>query len=143
MSIYRAAHSELRVARIVRHRDIDLYIIRRAPPLELRLNLHHVFHPAALVAFHSCLDPYEWLYGGRETVGHELELAVRRDEGNCTVVLEAREAHALMELDVFHLDRLPPRGPPCALKHHLVVQTKTQLGHSGEVALHLDGPQDF
>lgn len=41
-----------------------------------------------------------------ETVGHELELAVRRDEGDGAVVLEAREPHALVELHVLQLHGL-------------------------------------
>lgn len=42
-----------------------------------------------------------------EAVGHELGLSVRGDEGDGAVALEARETHALMELDVLHDHRLP------------------------------------
>ena len=41
-----------------------------------------------------------------ESVVHEVELSVRRDEGDGAVVLETREAHALVELDVLKLHRL-------------------------------------
>lgn len=37
---------------------------------------------------------------GVETVGHELELAVGRDEGNGAVVLEAGQPHTLVEFHV-------------------------------------------
>ena len=41
-----------------------------------------------------------------EAVGHELELAVGRDEGDGAVVLKAREPHALVELHVLRLHGL-------------------------------------
>ena len=41
-----------------------------------------------------------------ESVGHELKLAVGGDEGDGAVVLEAGQAHALVELDVLELHRL-------------------------------------
>lgn len=40
-----------------------------------------------------------------EPIGHELELSVRRDERDGAVVLEAREANTLVELDVLELHR--------------------------------------
>ena len=110
---------------------------------------------------HRSFHPYKRFDGGREAVGHELELAVGRDEGDGTVVLEAREADTLVELDVLHLDRLAPRrctqtsaGPRTheaggartaagALEHDLVVQAEPELGHAGEVALHLDCAEDL
>ena len=41
-----------------------------------------------------------------EAVRHELELAIWRNEGDGSVVVEARQTNTLMELDVFQLDRL-------------------------------------
>ena len=41
-----------------------------------------------------------------EAVGHELELAIGRNEGDGAVVVKARQTNTLMELDVFQLDRL-------------------------------------
>lgn len=38
-----------------------------------------------------------------EAVGHELKLAVGRDEGDGAVVLEAGEPHALVEFHVLQL----------------------------------------
>ena len=38
-----------------------------------------------------------------EAVVHEVEFAVGRDEGNGAVVLEPRQPHALVELDVLQL----------------------------------------
>jgi hypothetical protein len=90
--------------RIVRHRDVDFHIIGRAPPLELALDLDKVLDPAALVRLDSGLDPDEGLDGGGDPVGHQLELAVGRDEGDGAVGLEASEADTLVEFDIFHFD---------------------------------------
>lgn len=38
---------------------------------------------------------------GVEAIGHELKLSIRGDEGDCPVVLEARETNALVELHIF------------------------------------------
>ena len=47
---------------------------------------------------------------GPETVVHEVELAVGGDEADGAVVLEARQPHALVELDVLQLHRLIAAG---------------------------------
>lgn len=38
-----------------------------------------------------------------EAVGHELKLSIRRDEGDCAVVLEARQTDTLVKLHIFQL----------------------------------------
>lgn len=43
-----------------------------------------------------------------ESIRHELELSVRRNERDSAVVLEAIQAHTLMELDILQLHRLDP-----------------------------------
>lgn len=40
-----------------------------------------------------------------KSVGHELELSVRRNEGDGAVVLEARQTNTLVKLDVLQLNR--------------------------------------
>ena len=52
------------------------------------------------------LDPDQGFDVGIQTVAHQFELAIRRNETNGSVILEARQTHALMELDVFHLNGL-------------------------------------
>mmetsp|Transcript_21420 Transcript_21420/g.67249 ORF Transcript_21420/g.67249 Transcript_21420/m.67249 type:complete len:257 (+) Transcript_21420:1433-2203(+) len=90
------------------------------------------------------LDPDERFDVGREAIGHEVELAVGRDEGDGPVVLEPREPHALVELDVLKLDRLAARhGPASRLEHELVVQPQLELGHAREEGLHLDRAHDL
>lgn len=123
--------------------DDDLDVVGGAAALELGLGLEHVLDARARVRLDQALDPDQGLDLGVEAVRHELELAVGGDERDCAVVFEAREAHALVELDVFHLNGLAARGPAGRLKHDLVVEAQSQLGHAAEVALHLDGAEDL
>jgi len=66
-----------------------------------------------------------------EAVVHEVKLPVRGNERNGAVVLEAGEAHALVELDVLQLDGFAlGLRPTSRFKHELVVQTQLQLRHA-------------
>lgn len=47
---------------------------------------------------------------GWQSVGHELELSVRRDELDGTISLESGQPHTLVEPNVLHFDRLPSSG---------------------------------
>lgn len=86
-----------------------------------------------------------------QAVAHQLEFTVWGNERDRAVVFEARETHTLVKLDVFHFDRLTTRRcvnsqirtATHALKHHLVVEAQTQLGHAREVTLHLDSAYNF
>jgi len=86
---------------------VNLHVIRWAPPLELRSNFNHVFYSAPPVTFDSRLDPDKRLNRCRKSVWHQFKLSIWRDERNCSVVLEAGKAHALVKLDVFHLNGFP------------------------------------
>ena len=135
--------AEARGVGVVGDGDDDLDIVGRGAALELGLGLEHVLDAGARVGLDDALDPDERLDLGVEAVGHELELAVGRDEGDCAVVLEARQAHALVELDVLHLDGFTARAAAGRLEHDLVVEAEAQLGHTTEVALHLDGAENL
>lgn len=134
---------EARGVGVVGDGDDDLDIVGGAAALELRAGLEHVLDAGARVGLDDALDPDERLDLGVEAVRHELELAVRGDEGDCAVVFEARQAHALVELDVLHLNGLAARGAARRLEHDLVVEAEAQLGHPAEIALHLDGAEDL
>ena len=47
---------------------------------------------------------------------HEIEGAIWGDEGNCSVVLEARKPDALMELHIFKINSLILSPPALSLK---------------------------
>ena len=57
--------------------------------------------------------------GVRHRGAHEVEIAIGGNEGDGAVVLEARQPHALMELDVFHLHALVLATAPLCLEQHL------------------------
>lgn len=42
------------------------------------------------MALHYALDPNQRLDLGVQTVAHELELAIRRDEADCPIIFESR-----------------------------------------------------
>lgn len=48
-----------------------------------------------------------------------------------------------MEFHVFHLDCLAAGGAAGGLEHDFVVEAEAQLGHTGEVAFHLDCAEDL
>ena len=53
--------------------------------------LDHDFDPWVWFDLYFWLDPDEWFDGRVESVAHQLELAVGRDERDCPVVVESRQ----------------------------------------------------
>jgi len=98
--------------------------------------LNHVFDPAVCVPFNHRLHPDERLHVCVETIRHEFKLAVRRNERDCTVVVEPRQTHTLMKLDVFQLHRLA-LASASALKENLQYTTpqKLNIKHSLDTRL--------
>ena len=116
------------------------------------------------MALYAALHPDEGLDVGVEAVGHQLELSVRRDEGDRAVVLKPGQSedrkvfeskhlqnpkskkvtspHALMELDILELHALALAAAG-GLEQHLVVEPQPQLGHAGQVHSHLDVAADL
>lgn len=92
---------------------------------------------------YETFHPDQRFYLRVQTIAHEFEFTVRRDEADRSVILESRKSNTLVEFDVFHLDRLASRSTTGRLKHHFVVQPQTKFGHTTQVALHLDGAQDL
>ena len=58
------------------------------------------------VALNDRLHPDQWLDVCVEPIRHELKLAVGRNERDRPVVVEPRQTHTLVELDVLQLDGL-------------------------------------
>jgi hypothetical protein len=83
-----STHPKLGAIRIFGDRNINLYIISGTSPFKLGLALDHVLNAGALMGFDGSLYPNKRLDGGGEAVGHELKLAVWRDEGDSAVVFE-------------------------------------------------------
>ena len=142
--ILAVANSSLELGRvgIARHRDDHLDVVCRGPALELGLGLDHDLDPAMAVLLNHRLDPDEGLDVGVEPVGHQLKLAVRRDERDGPIVFEPRQPHALVELDVLQLDRLALTAAG-RLEEYLVVEAEAQLRHTRQVDAHLDGANNL
>lgn len=87
--------------------------------------LEHVLYPASRVALDDALDPNQRLDLCVQPVAHELEFSVRWDKADGPVVLESTQPHALVELDIFHLDRLSSRRPTSRFEHDLIVQAQS------------------
>lgn len=62
--------------------------------------LDHVLYPAVRVWLDDGLHPDERLDVRGESVGHQVELPVRRYEGDRTIVLEASQSHAPIPIKV-------------------------------------------
>mmetsp|Transcript_20800 Transcript_20800/g.61968 ORF Transcript_20800/g.61968 Transcript_20800/m.61968 type:complete len:308 (-) Transcript_20800:8-931(-) len=93
---------------------------------------------------HDGLNPDQRLDVRVQSIAHELEFAIRRDERDGAVVLEAGQADTLVKFDVLHLHGLAlGHRPPCRLEQQLVVESKLELGHARQVRLHLQGPEDL
>ena len=43
-----------------------------------------------------------------ETIGHELKLSIRGHKGDGAIIVESRESHTLMKLDILQLDSFGP-----------------------------------
>lgn len=87
--------------------------------------------------------PDQWLDLCIQTIAHQLKFAVGWNEADGAIILKSRQAHTLMELDVFHLHSFPPSRSACRFEHDLVVQAKTQFRHTGQVTLHLNRTKNF
>ena len=83
-----------------------------------------------------------------DTVLHQLELAIRGDEGNGTILVETAQTHATVEGAVIDFDAgalaaTTALGLLLVGDEQLVVQTETALGHTGQVGLHHDLSNDL
>ena len=70
---------------------------------EVGLGLHEVVDGGGLLGGGD-LHPDERLDLGVQTIGHEVELAIGRNERNGFVVVEGGKTDALMEVDVFQVN---------------------------------------
>mmetsp|Transcript_24877 Transcript_24877/g.73561 ORF Transcript_24877/g.73561 Transcript_24877/m.73561 type:complete len:342 (-) Transcript_24877:557-1582(-) len=127
---------DLRPRRIGRQRQYDLHVVSDRPLLELAARLHQVLGPAPARLVHKALDRDKRLDVLRQTVRHEVKVAVGGDERDGAVVLEAREPHALVELDVLQLNRLLLARAALVLEEDLVVEPQLALGHAGQEHAH-------
>ena len=157
-------------ARTARQRQRDLDALRRRPLLELRFRLDEVLRPRPADPVDAQLDRDERPDVLRQAVGHEVERAVRWHERDGAVGVEAREADALVELDVLEVDGAlasarsaaassscrpslssarscsacsSSASPPLRLEEDPIVETEPALRHPGQISPHLERAADL
>lgn len=119
---------ELRRVHIGGQRHEDFHVGGGGMRLEVGLGLHEIVDGSGL-ACGGDLDPDERTNLCVQTVRHERELPVGRDEADRFIVVERRQTDALVEMDVFQIDVVAAaalRRLQFAIAHvesHLVVQT--------------------
>ena len=109
---------------IIRYRNTDLDIVGSRSSLELSFGFEHVFDAGSGVGLDDAFDPYERFDCSIEAVAHEFELSIRWNVAVSAIVLEAGQAYALVELDVFHLDSFASSGASSSFEHDLIVETQ-------------------
>ena len=124
-----------------RHNDLD--IVRNRLRLELSLRLHEVLDLGPGKVLDHAVGPDQGLDVRVQTVGHQVELTVRRDKRDVALLFELVEAHALVELDVLHLDQFATGRAVLHLEEHLVVEAELQLRHAAQIAAHVNAPKDL
>ena len=124
--------------------------------LEVGLGLDKVVDGGGLLGGGD-LHPDERPHLRVQTVGHEVELAVRRNERDRLVVVEGGQTHALVEVHVFQIDVVTVLARLqlviAHVKADLVVQaytseagrdqTQLEFGHAGQTDLHFNGTHDL
>ena len=78
-----------------------------------------------------------------ETISHQVKFSVWRYERNVAVGLELIQPDALMELYVFHLDKLATCCPILQLKEDLVVEAELEFRHPAQITTHMNAPKNF
>lgn len=91
---------------VFRDRHVDIDVIGDALLLVVALDLDDEADAGVGGRLYDDIDCEERLHSDIETVAHEFELAIGRDEGNQTFVLEPAQTDALMELDIVELHSL-------------------------------------
>ncbi len=82
---------ERRRVSVRRHRNDDFHVIGGTAALEVTLGFDGVLHARVRVRFDHGLNPDQRAHLRVETVHHQIELAVRRDERNRAVVLKTAQ----------------------------------------------------
>jgi hypothetical protein len=78
-----------------------------------------------------------------DPVSHELKHAVRWDESDGAVPVEAAQADALVELDVVDLYAAVLLGRVRIFNKELVIDAEFALGHPRQLGLHQDLSEDI
>lgn len=128
---------------VLGHRHVDVHVVGDALLLVVALHLYDEPDLGVRGVLHDHVHREQRLHADVQPVAHQLELAVGRDEGHQSLVFEAAETHALVELYVVELHGLVLAGPALRLVVGLVVEAELEVGHPGELAVGVDHPDDL
>ena len=78
-----------------------------------------------------------------QSVCHQIEFAIWRDERNHPFTLEFVQTHTLMELNILHFNEFTASGSILHFKEDLVIQSKLELWHTAQKASHVNATKDL
>lgn len=105
-----------------RNRNNDLDVVCDGLRFELGLSFDYILDLGPCEVLDDAFDPYQWLDLGIQSVCHQLELPVRRDKCDVPLALKLVQPDTLVELNVFHLDKLALGGPSGHVEERLVIE---------------------
>ena len=123
---------------VVGHGDLGDHVAGEVGPLEDGFDLDGVLNAVLICELlHYWHDLEGQIDVLADTVGHQLEDTVGRDERDRTVPVELSQPHALVELDVVDLDALVHLGRSLlgVFDEQFVVDAKLALGHAAQGCL--------
>ena len=141
-------HLGLHVSRVGRHGDLQLYVLSSHLLAEVGNEFDVDLQGGSRDLLIDGQNTERQVDVLRDTVFHQLELAIWRNEGNRTILIEATQTHATMEGAIIDFDSgsLATTTTLCLLlvgDEQLVVETETALGHTGQVGFHHDLTDDL
>lgn len=101
------------------HDDVD--VVGDRLRFELSLGLDEVLNLATSEVFNDTVSPDEWFHMRVNSVRHQVELTIWRDEANAPLAFEFVQSHTLMELDILHLNEFTSRSTTLLFKKFLVI----------------------
>jgi hypothetical protein len=122
---------------VVSHRNLDDHVDRGRSALEVGVRLHNVLHTRMFPLVDRTLDRNRRLADRIDSIAHQLELTVRRNETDGSIAFKVEQSHTLVQLDILQLDaaRL---AASLMLVQELVVQAQLEFRHSGQKHVQLD-----
>ena len=146
------------IGSVGRNRDLQLDILSRHLLTEVGNDFDVDLEGGAALHVICPIHIYYLLIHGEDTEGkvdvlsdtvlHELELTIWRNEGDGTVLIELTQTHTTMEGAIINFDTCAlTTSVPLRLllvgDEQLIVQTETTFGHTGQEGLHHNLTDDF
>jgi len=133
---------------VFRDRDHDADLVGGGSRFKLRSGFDGIFDSASVVGVDVGFDPEEWFDTSVDSVGHEIEIFIWRNERDCFVAVELGQTDTLVKGDIFKLDGFSfpdilSSSASLRGENDTIVEPQSQLGHSTQMRFHLDGSEDL